>query len=431
MSARDANIGGLGMAMNNPKQTINEYRSILKSDGYDGIVIKQTRFDKRTAGDLNDQIVALYPEQIKLADGSNTTFDLNNPDIRYDEGGKTQKMAETLELTQYSAQYASGGATDDCGCGDKAEFGMETNAGQSVHKNDKVLAEVNAILDKYGYEAIKKGEYPIGKVAKGMTIEDIARRHRFPIQDMKKSLELGIRTEKEHTHDQLIAEKIDLDHLYEDAEYYQKLQKIEKLYKGSEIDYDFNPMDYYVERDDKRTSVSLYLRDEKMEANNVLFSNEMKLSKAIICREKINHAIEQENKAINSLEKNFWQAVKNIWENCMVMLTNHYYHAITNVENSYSLQDVYTYANGGLAYGNSHSKGGIPLYNKGSKSWIEIEGGEGVVKKESMHMNKALEFQGKKMSACEIVSQINQMTGGVKFKCADVKKIMENDGNYD
>ena len=33
--------------------------------------------------------VAFEPNQIKLADGTNTTFDGNNPDIRFDDGGKT------------------------------------------------------------------------------------------------------------------------------------------------------------------------------------------------------------------------------------------------------------------------------------------------------------------------------------------------------
>ena len=36
------------------------------------------------------QYVALYPEQIKLADGTNTTFNPNNSDIRMDKGGETK-----------------------------------------------------------------------------------------------------------------------------------------------------------------------------------------------------------------------------------------------------------------------------------------------------------------------------------------------------
>jgi len=483
MSARDANIGGLGMAMKNPKQTIDEYRSMLKSDGYDGIVIKQTRFDKRTARILNDQIVALYPNQIKLADGSNTTFDPNNPDIRYADGGflsqiivckgcgwswdtsdsdesdkyvchqcgfdnrtyydadpignkmahggKIDKALKNMSTLDSDLLYADGGNVGDCiPCRQKAENGMEIEL-EIEPKSDKLdIQELNRVLGKFGYEAIKKGEYPIGKIAAGMSIDDISWRHRYPVNPKKKSFELGIKTEMEHTTDKKIAEKISLDHLYADAEYYQKLQKIEKLYAGSEIDYDFNPMGEYVENSDGRTEMKLYLHDVKVEANNVLFSDERKLSKGIICMAKINQAKEAEKLAASNLEKNFWQENINIWKNCMMLVENGGYARMMNVKNPYYFQDFYTYAKGGLAYGNSHTNGGIPLYNKGAASMIEIEGGEGVVKKESMQMKKPLEFQGKKMSACEIVSEINQMTGGVKFKCADVKKIMENDGNY-
>lgn len=38
-----------------------------------------------------DSWIAFYPEQIKLADGSNTTFDESNPDIRYEQGGELAK----------------------------------------------------------------------------------------------------------------------------------------------------------------------------------------------------------------------------------------------------------------------------------------------------------------------------------------------------
>lgn len=40
---------------------------------------------------INFQYVAFYPNQIKLADGINTTFDNNNDDIRFEEGGSVNK----------------------------------------------------------------------------------------------------------------------------------------------------------------------------------------------------------------------------------------------------------------------------------------------------------------------------------------------------
>ena len=56
------------------------------------------------------EIVALYPEQIKLADGSNTTFDENNPDIRYDGGGKVD-----LEQSPFAAWFKNSKVVDKNG----------------------------------------------------------------------------------------------------------------------------------------------------------------------------------------------------------------------------------------------------------------------------------------------------------------------------
>ena len=54
--------------------------------GYDGIMEFGQKHTKN-AFDLYE-IIAFKPNQIKLADGSNTTFDAENPDIRYEDGGE-------------------------------------------------------------------------------------------------------------------------------------------------------------------------------------------------------------------------------------------------------------------------------------------------------------------------------------------------------
>jgi hypothetical protein len=54
-------------------------------------------------------IVVRQSNQIKLADGTNTTFDAGNPDIRYADGGKVKsdyikKIKETIEYVENSAK---------------------------------------------------------------------------------------------------------------------------------------------------------------------------------------------------------------------------------------------------------------------------------------------------------------------------------------
>jgi hypothetical protein len=83
-----------------------------------------------------------------------------------------------------------------------------------------------------------------------------------------------------------------------------------------------------------------------------------------------------------------------------------------------------------LAYGNSHAKGGMPMVVKSTGQEIEIEGGEGVVNKKTMQMTKKVTLNGEKMTPCEAVSELNEMGGGVEFKCEDVKEILDQDGNF-
>jgi ribosomal protein S18 acetylase RimI-like enzyme len=65
----------------------NWYIEKAKRRNYDGIEFLKEITNKRI-------IVAFEPNQIKLADGSNTTFDANNPDIRFDGGGDVKELSK-------------------------------------------------------------------------------------------------------------------------------------------------------------------------------------------------------------------------------------------------------------------------------------------------------------------------------------------------
>ena len=75
---------------------------------------------------------------------------------------------------------------------------------------------------------------------------------------------------------------------------------------------------------------------------------------------------------------------------------------------------------GGITYGKSHAAGGIPVKNESTGDMLEVEGGEGIVNKRSMASNKKVKLNGKEMTICEAVSQLNQLEGGVQFSCDDV-----------
>jgi hypothetical protein len=81
------------------QDVLNDYNSrdaetMLKKElqlkKYDGIVLDKTIRDVLYGKKPEDQIIAFEPNQIKNADGTNTTFDSGNDDIRFEKGGTTE-----------------------------------------------------------------------------------------------------------------------------------------------------------------------------------------------------------------------------------------------------------------------------------------------------------------------------------------------------
>jgi hypothetical protein len=73
------------------KNEILKEKNILLKNKFDGVVIDKAEDDWEIELKEFDgqQFICFEPNQIKLSDGSNTTFDSSNPDIRYKEGGRT------------------------------------------------------------------------------------------------------------------------------------------------------------------------------------------------------------------------------------------------------------------------------------------------------------------------------------------------------
>jgi hypothetical protein len=63
------------------------------------------------------------------------------------------------------------------------------------------------------------------QMAKGMSLEDIAKKHSVDVSELQKELEKGSKVEMEHTESHEHAKKVAMDHLVEDPKYYTKLSK--------------------------------------------------------------------------------------------------------------------------------------------------------------------------------------------------------------
>jgi hypothetical protein len=182
--------------------------------------------------------------------------------------------------------------------------------------------------------------------------------------------------------------------------------------------------------------ISDFLNQQKSEAQMVMTCDDSKIYKAMICKTKVEIADKRMSETENPEELNAWNSYKNIWNECLESILNDDMdkYKVGGKTCGCGCGSIYSkggmFSKGGLAYGNSHDKGGMPMKVKSTGQNIEIEGGEGVVNKRSMQSSKKVEFQGQKMTPCEAVSKINQLGGGVKFKCEEVADIIAEDGNF-
>jgi hypothetical protein len=476
-------------------------------------VYDDTTYGKLPKSDI--YVTSKIFDKIKLADGTNNTFDMNNPDVRFSDGGEASQLVTCINC---SWQWETA---------DSAEF-------------DKYVCHQCGFDNSLFYDG--------GVLKPTMPIDQIAEKHGVSIEYLEEQLNKGLQHEKEHTDSDEVATSIALHHLAERPDYYEELEKM-KLEDGGEVtisdeDYEFwiggdenlgkaikqdgkivggiaydedeqqiygiviknkfrkkgvakraikalfdkNPdldrvyvravpeskgfwkkigtdfdnynedaglWEGYVKRFEDGGDIDLFgkidisednsqeyeiedfLKQQKEESHMVMTCDSSKIYKAMICKAKCEIADKRMSETENAEELNAWNSYKNIWNDCLQDIIDN------NIEmykaggktcgcgcgSIYSKGGI-SYANGGLAYGNSHDKGGMPLKVKSTGQNIEIEGGEGVVNKRSMQSSKKVEFQGKQMTPCEAVSKINEMGGGVKFKCSDVKNIIEEDGHF-
>ena len=69
-------------------------------------------------------------------------------------------------------------------------------------------------------------EMAMGGLSEGMSLEDIAKKHKVDIKDLEKELEMGIEVEKEHFKDNVkMQRKTAMDHLVENPKYYSKMKE--------------------------------------------------------------------------------------------------------------------------------------------------------------------------------------------------------------
>lgn len=104
--------------------------------------------------------------------------------------------------------------------------GFESTLFGGPKKNTLFQPGTETKLTKPKGGPVNEDEIP-GGLADGMTLKDLAKHHDTTIDELIDKVSDGINIEMEHTSSIPIALEIALDHIYEDLDYYGKLEKIE------------------------------------------------------------------------------------------------------------------------------------------------------------------------------------------------------------
>ena len=139
----------------------------LKENNYDGVIYKHWDYESK-------MFSCFESNQIKLADGTNTTFDGSNPDIRFAKGGKMDKEITCINCKwQWNTKDSEAWdmyVCHKCGFNNRAFYdsdpignsyanGGKVNTETELNENAKSLRQVNKYIDKvYKGVILVKGE---------------------------------------------------------------------------------------------------------------------------------------------------------------------------------------------------------------------------------------------------------------------------------
>ena len=333
----------------------------------DGIYIKADRLVLDEKADKH--FVAFEPNQIKLADGTNTTFDINDPDIRYSKGGKTYndkellskwKKGESIGFTGESHLKAKGLIPRADGHKRKSEKYME-NGGQL----GKEVICVNCSWYWNTNQSEDSDKYVCHKCGFDNTLfysTEI-------MENFDEFADKRLQGAEKITNDSKEKGGLSMLTYYH---YNAKLPTYEQASKGGfdlekakqEFDLYYSQLSYNMKQIEFQELMG------KMEVLGELIIEEMSIQPEVMNTE--NGTFEEEFKE------------------------------------------------GGVVVGKRHSEEdengtGERFLVESTGQVVEVEGGEGVLSKESMNSDHKYDLDGEKMTGKQIASKLNHKYGGVEF----------------
>jgi hypothetical protein len=377
------------------KETINDF-TLNTIKNFDGVIaIPYQRFSPNT------EYVVFEPNQIKLADGTNTTFDMNNLDIRYEDGGKLGQEVVCINCgwewnTRDSDKYDKY-VCHKCGF-DNALF----YSNDITNKVGELSIKDNGLMDSV-YPEIKEVFKENGlNLDNNYSFTDGSNKVYLPYVGMQKADEYVERVAITYYEDgfEVIGEVIvdvengQLNILIEFPDW-QVYEKFQIMKKGGKL---------------KSAKSIMQIAKEKGVSITYAFQQ---LNKGM--------KVESEHSDDKKVQKTI--ALQHLDENI------DYYKKLAKMESTFKkggeidaddpkIKNDMIHKSGkvgGLLVGKRHSEGGIKAINKSNNSPLEMEGGEVVITRNAVSDETKREFEGEMLTNREILSKINESGGGVSF----------------
>jgi hypothetical protein len=398
----------------------------------DGVFIKKRngRFD---------EILAFEPTQIKLADGTNTTFDSSNPDIRYNEGGSIKNNAFKNWFNNSKVVDKRGnplivyhGSPDLRGL--KSDYIFKTineKFGNEVKDRAYFFTDSYSMAKSYAdpkrafdYQNAEEGIVPLYLSLQNPYIIDAGNQiwRKFETEINGEKI-IGTRNlilyAQSNNYDGVIVKNV--------RDYYSGNEKVKsggnvyvafhpeqiKLADGTNTTFDGNNPDI-------RYARGGYFKSNKT-IEQIAKEKNVPLSYAKKQLE-IGMKVESEHSNFKHIQKKI--ALQHLDESI------NYYEKLNEMEQQYmrdggtlkydskGVKDYFAHSSGsagGVLVGKRHSEGGIKAINKSTGQPLEMEGGEVVITRKAVSDETKREFEGEMLTNKEILSKINESGGGVKI----------------
>ena len=157
-----------------------------KKKGFDGVFFNETN---RDLTETFTGFLAFEPNQIKIADGTNNTFDSSNPDIRFMAGGDTKKI-KNEEYIVFREEYFKHLIAGELG---NIKSFSEKNGNKNIndlaiklsllHQQHKAYLQGSDIINELYLLAKKIDENTGLKTSKGITYNSIIKRDIFFLKE--------------------------------------------------------------------------------------------------------------------------------------------------------------------------------------------------------------------------------------------------------